>query len=123
MHGDRIMGCGCQKVLEAATVVTPCECAVAGWCERHKMHKVPHYHKLCRTHLGYFAQYEAGRGPGQLAGTGTQQTPLRTFGLGDAVAWIIRVATFGRVKPCMACKSRMARLNRLLTLWPIGRKK
>ena len=34
-------------------------------------------------------------------------------GLGDTIAWLIKLATFGYVKPCNACNSRRAKLNRL----------
>jgi hypothetical protein len=44
---------------------TPCECPLAGFCERHGIQKSSHYHKLCQNHSGYFAQWEACRGPGQ----------------------------------------------------------
>lgn len=44
---------------------TPCECPLAGFCERHGIQKSSHYHKLCQNHAGYFAQWEACRGPGQ----------------------------------------------------------
>lgn len=33
-------------------------------------------------------------------------------GVGDTVAKIIRVATFGRVKPCPKCKKKQEELNR-----------
>jgi hypothetical protein len=44
---------------------TPCECPLAGLCNRHNMNKTPHYHKLCQNHQGYFNQWEDCKGPGQ----------------------------------------------------------
>lgn len=44
---------------------TPCECPLAGYCNRHEMNKSLHYHKLCQNHNGYFDMWEKGRGPGQ----------------------------------------------------------
>jgi len=44
---------------------TPCECPLAGYCDRHGMKKNLHYHKLCQNHTGYFDMWEKGRGPGQ----------------------------------------------------------
>ena len=44
---------------------TPCECPLAGLCNRHKMEKTPHYHKLCQNHQGYYDQWEKCKGPGQ----------------------------------------------------------
>lgn len=44
---------------------TPCECPLAGFCTRHGIHKSAHLHKLCQNHAGYFAQWDACRGPGQ----------------------------------------------------------
>ena len=37
-----------------------------------------------------------------------------SIGLGDTVEWLIKKITFGRVKPCAACKGRRSRLNRLV---------
>ena len=44
---------------------TPCECPLAGYCERHGTNKGLHYHKLCQNHPGYFNMWENGIGPGQ----------------------------------------------------------
>ena len=103
---------GCDRILEATQRITGCDCPLAGWCARHKMNKLPHFHVLCKTHIGYFEQYEEGYGPGQNAAK-----PNRVIGLGDAVAWMIRVLTLGLVKPCMGCESRMAWLNQKVPLW------
>ena len=42
-----------------------CECAMAGWCERHRIVKSPHLLKLCQTNDSYFRAWEEGRGPRQ----------------------------------------------------------
>jgi hypothetical protein len=43
---------------------TPCECPLAGYCNRHGITKTPHQHKLCQNHMGYFNMWEKGKGPG-----------------------------------------------------------
>ena len=37
---------------------TPCECPLAGWCERHKMQKIGRLHHLCQTNIDYFNRWE-----------------------------------------------------------------
>lgn len=44
---------------------TPCECPLAGYCERHGVNKSAHLHKLCQNHIGYFAMWEDCHGPNQ----------------------------------------------------------
>ncbi len=44
---------------------TPCECPLVGYCNRHKVNKTSHLHKLCQNHMGYFKMWEECRGPGQ----------------------------------------------------------
>ena len=44
---------------------TPCECAAAGYCNRHGINKSQHLHKLCQNHVGYFNLWEQCRGPKQ----------------------------------------------------------
>ena len=111
------MNC-CEKLLTAAQKISPCECSGAGWCERHKMQKVPHFAMLCRTNIQYFEQYENGIGPGQNVSPIAPQPHI--IGLGDVVAWAIRVTTLGRVKPWpgCGCQARKAWLNKI-QLWPI----
>jgi hypothetical protein len=45
--------------------MTGCTCPLASYCERHKVDKHEHWHRLCQTHEGYFRLWEDGRGPGQ----------------------------------------------------------
>jgi len=45
--------------------MTLCECPLAGYCERHKVAKGKHWHKLCQTNSDYRDAWDAGRGPGQ----------------------------------------------------------
>lgn len=47
------------------TNTTPCECPMAGFCERHGVQKSAHLHKLCQNHMGYFTMWEDCRGPNQ----------------------------------------------------------
>ena len=44
---------------------TPCECPMAGYCERHGVNKSAHLHKLCQNHIGYFVMWEDCQGPNQ----------------------------------------------------------
>lgn len=44
---------------------TPCECPLAGYCERHGVNKSAHLHKLCKNHIGYFQMWEDCKGPNQ----------------------------------------------------------
>jgi len=45
--------------------VVPCSCLIAGWCDRHAMHKHGHWHQLCQTKESYRRAWDAHRGPGQ----------------------------------------------------------
>lgn len=45
--------------------MTKCQCPAAGFCERHKVAKTAHWHKLCQTRQNYFQAWEDGHGPGQ----------------------------------------------------------
>ena len=42
---------------------TPCECPMAGFCERHQVNKSKHLHKLCQTKPSYFQMWEDCKGP------------------------------------------------------------
>lgn len=39
---------------------TPCECPMAGFCERHKIEKNEVKHRLCATRIEYFNMWEKG---------------------------------------------------------------
>lgn len=39
-------------------IATPCECPVAGYCERHKRMKAGRLHELCRTDMRYFDMWD-----------------------------------------------------------------
>ena len=41
---------------------TPCECPLAGWCERHGMEKRRRQHALCQSNLRYWHLWERGQG-------------------------------------------------------------
>lgn len=45
--------------------ITPCECPMAGFCNRHGVQKSAHLHKLCQNHIGYFNMWERCQGPNQ----------------------------------------------------------
>lgn len=51
--------------MEQQNKATPCECPMAGFCERHGVNKSAHLHKLCQNHIGYFVMWEDCQGPNQ----------------------------------------------------------
>ncbi len=133
----------CDQIVAAARQTTPCECASAGYCARHKCDKPAHFAMLCRTHFGYFEQYEQGIGPGQ------NLPPAQfTLGLGDVSEWLlseiaegdedrlirwgirldrfIEWASRGKFKAAndgtCGCPQRKAWLNRC-RLWPLWKRK
>ncbi len=107
------MAC-CEKIMNAADVITPCECDEPGFCNRHQCIKHPAWHLLCRRRIEYYQLWEKGRGPGQ-------GKPAFTLGLGDVVAWILSRIGVKPWEGC-ACDSRKAWLNRI-QLWPIWKKR
>lgn len=116
------MSCGCsgQEILKQSEIQTPCDCAAAGFCQRHKCNKNGHFHTLCKTRPDYFELWEQGRGPC------VDESPAQAagrIGLGDVVEIVIRVVTMGRLKPWpgCGCKSRKAWLNRIV-VWGWWRK-
>lgn len=42
---------------------TPCECPLAGYCNRHEVTKNGHLHRLCQTNIKYFNLWEKCKGP------------------------------------------------------------
>jgi len=47
-------------------VSPPCDCPIAGFCERHKVNKGEHWRKLCQTDDKYRQAWDDNKGPGQL---------------------------------------------------------
>lgn len=82
------------------TVSTQCECAVPGWCSRHRLRKTVFHHHLCQTDTTLFAQWEAGSGPGQ--------SPPAAAGPGVA-------ALHNPVPPCRARTEGLSKTSRPLT--------
>jgi hypothetical protein len=39
-------------------VIKPCDCELAGYCERHGFTKTPHAHKLCQTRPDYRSKWD-----------------------------------------------------------------
>ncbi|MSR60011.1 MAG: hypothetical protein EXS05_20620 [Planctomycetaceae bacterium] len=112
----------CECPVKPAAVETGCVCNPEAFpfvCARHGgCSKTEPYHKLCKTRANYFQLWESGRGPCLYDET----TRPRVIGLGDAVAFAIRVVTFGLVKPWpgCGCQSRKAKLNALFSIrWPV----
>jgi hypothetical protein len=107
--------CGC--ITDAVEKLTACECPAAGLCGRHGMTKTEHWHKLCRTHPGYFDLWERKAGPGQ-----RRIAKRQRIGLGDAVAWLLERfgITSARVSKWLGrdcgCEKRRFYLNRV-TVW------
>jgi hypothetical protein len=93
-----------------------CPCAEPGWCEQYQVRMTEHWLHLCRTHAGYRALWEAGKGPGQF--------PRVKPGLGDMVASGLAAvgitperyqsakAAVGLKRPC-GCLKRKQKLNEL----------
>ena len=44
---------------------TGCQCALAGFCNKHNVNKSVHQHILCKTNPAYFKLWEECKGPGQ----------------------------------------------------------
>lgn len=113
------MACEClMKVIENPT--TGCVCAEAGWCERHKCQKTEHFHKLCRTRVGYFDLWENGKGP--CIHSERSPMPIPKRGLGDWVAVLIHRMSFGFIEQTegCGCGERQKALNRFgqwISLW------
>ena len=42
---------------------TPCECPLAGYCNKHSVHKNTHLHTLCKTNIRYYNLWEKCKGP------------------------------------------------------------
>lgn len=113
-HGDG-MSCGCN-LLEAAKAMTGCVCSGPGFCERHKCRKNNHLFSLCHDDPRYFEMWENSAFP---CPDNVKPVPKTIrFGLGDLVAVVVRIATFGFVKPWpgCGCDKRKAWLNRVV-LW------
>jgi len=115
------MSC-CDKIIKAASLDegSPCECVPTEFpfaCSRHPgCPKNEHYFHLCKTRLDYYLGYEQGKSPCYHE---EGHIPQFKIGLGDLLAWLIRIVTFGRIVPCSTCNSRKARLNSRFPLWPI----
>lgn len=43
----------------------PCDCPLAGYCERHEIYKTATWQRLCSTRDDYRRAWDSGRGPGQ----------------------------------------------------------
>lgn len=56
---------------------TPCECPMAGYCQRHGVNKSKHLHTLCQNHIGYFKMWEECRGPNQNPNDCTKQSEIK----------------------------------------------
>jgi hypothetical protein len=59
------MACCEELKAVAATPPTPCECPLAGYCQRHGVEKIERWHQLCKTRPDFWNLYESGVGPGQ----------------------------------------------------------
>lgn len=104
-------------------MTTPCECPVAGWCERHQQRKTPHIHHLCQTRKDYRRLWDrqAGEEKKESASASvsvvSDPSYLESRGLGDTIA---KITSAVGIKPCGGCKQRQAFLNKL---FPYRRKR
>ena len=118
------MGCEClqQVAVESVARLTACDCKAAGFCERHQCVKTDHWVNLCRTKADYFQAWEEGRGP-CINKPPPPSVPPNKIGLGDALEWIIRRATFGLLRPWpgCGCHARKSWLNQF-AIWGWWRK-
>lgn len=90
------------------TPVTPCECKLAGFCDRHNVRKNHVLHKLCQTKQSYFDAWETKT----IGNVDPDKRPSRhDRGLGDTVARIAKRLGF---KMCGGCNGRRKLLNRLI---------
>lgn len=110
------MSCGgCAKLIEAASTQTGCECKPESFpfiCPRHgDCEKTAHFHMLCRSRIEHYETYEAG-GRELCINPPKHARGYWIIGVGDVMAAVIKVATFGLVKMCATCRSRRMWLNR-----------
>jgi hypothetical protein len=110
-------------------MTTPCECPLAGWCERHKVSKGSNWHKLCQTRDNYRQAWDEGRGPGQtkvveereerrkrvlervaysqrLRGWVTWFKQPTDEGIGDTLARVIKLSGKRAIKKELCCMQR-----------------
>lgn len=110
------MSC-CEKIIEASRVMTDCECKAPGYCPVLKCTLNDYGHQLCRGTPGYIEFWKQNGGAPCMEGDANASKGHRVFGLGDAVAWLIRLVSFGLVTMCESCKGRKMWLNRHFPLW------
>ena len=120
------MSCNCAEIIESAQTGTGCVCPTSGFCDRHQCEKTARFHMLCRDRPDYFALWESGAGP--CMGKYVPAAPnvprgVPHLGLGDLTAVVIRLLTFGQLKPWPGCQCsvRKAWLNRVV-VWGWWRK-
>ena len=91
-----------------------CTCPAAGFCPVFKFTTTVREHELCQTNERYRRVWARGDSPQHHREHHTVgvDVPARWQGLGDTVAWLSKLATFGLVKMCGGCQSRRAWLNR-----------
>lgn len=73
----------------------PCQCPNAGYCERHRVLKSEHWHKLCQHDQKYFDAWEKGTGPGQFADVAPYEPgkALEAIPLAKWTSWARLIAT------------------------------
>lgn len=110
----------------------PCECPLAGYCERHKITKNATLHKLCQTSDAYRKAWDAKQGPLQIVrdekqantrkksarnGQARTKTPhvCRPPGVGSKIKEILKAADI-KVKGC-ACNAKAMEWDRNGVEW------
>lgn len=99
---------------------TPCACEGPGYCPRIGCTLNAFGFETCRSNLAYHELWTRETAP-CMEGAGAVQAPASfSLGLGDVVAFLIRVVSLGYLKPWPGCEceTRKAWLNKV-RLWPI----
>lgn len=114
------MACCDELKAIAGAPPTPCDCPLAGYCQRHGIVKIERWHALCKSRLDYWKLYEAGIGPGQsglLESQGASPSLLQKVGslataavafAADGFALVTHEQRDERLKICQGCDQLIA---------------
>jgi len=101
-------------------VSPPCECPIAGFCDRHKVNKGEHWRKLCQTDEKYRQAWDDNTGPGQLVpgidyfsltpvDYGAYHKHWREWHTIANPSWVWLLDWIERIPGCVTCKDDMRR--------------
>lgn len=111
----------------------PCDCPIAGFCERHGINKPPAWHRLCQKRDEYREAWDAGVGPGQEQSQEISNSPKiartqqsakkakRPRGVGTHISVILHAAGI-TAKDC-GCHSKAAEWNRRGVDWCLANRR